>query len=119
MAKDDYDVVVFKILTYLYACLKRKTLFDDAAFKQVIDKQNVADEYLTDILHMMDEEGLITGLNFTKPWAGTYILLNDFCDMKITQAGIHYLKENSGMAKVKDTLENSTGLIGELIKMVL
>lgn len=61
MAKDDYNVVVFKILTYLYACLKRTTLFDERVFKQIIDKQSIPDEYLTDILRMMTEEDLITG----------------------------------------------------------
>jgi hypothetical protein len=81
MAKDDYDVVVFKILTYLYACLKRKALFDDEVFKQLIDKQNVADEYLAEVLHMMSEERLISGLIFTKAWGTTYILSNNYNEM--------------------------------------
>nr|DAM88885.1 MAG TPA: hypothetical protein [Caudoviricetes sp.] len=33
MAKDDYNVIVFKILTYLYAVLKRETVFDISKFK--------------------------------------------------------------------------------------
>ena len=119
MAKDDYSVVVFKILTYLYACLKRKALFDEEVFKQIIDKQNITDEYLTDILRMITEEKLITGLVFTKAWGNTYILANGYCDMKITSSGIRYLNENSAMAKVKQLLKDSTGLIGELIKMAL
>ncbi|MST52605.1 YjcQ family protein [Hornefia butyriciproducens] len=68
MAKDDYNVVVFKILTYLYACLKMKALFEDNVFRQIIDKQQVSDEYLADILHIMTEEGLIVGLVFTMTW---------------------------------------------------
>lgn len=32
MAKDDYDVVVFKLLVYFYACLKRVTVFKQAEF---------------------------------------------------------------------------------------
>lgn len=119
MAKDDYNVVVFKILTYLYACLKRTTLFDEKVFKQIIDKQNIPDEYLTDILRMMTEEGLITGLAFTKPWGNTYIMTNEYGDMRITSSGINYLNENSTMSKVRDILIDNTGLIGELIKRVL
>ena len=119
MAKDDYNVVVFKILTYLYACLKRTTLFDERVFKQIIDKQSIPDEYLTDILRMMTEEDLITGLAFTKPWGNTYILANEYGDMRITSSGINYLSENSTMSKVRDILKYNTGLIGELIKMVL
>ncbi len=118
MAKDDYNVVVFKILTYLYACLKKKALFEDNVFRQIIDKQQVADEYLADILHIMTEEGLIVGLVFTKAWGHTYILANDYHDMEITASGIEYMHENSAMEKVKHILKDSTGLIGELIKLV-
>ncbi|MBR1450547.1 MAG: hypothetical protein IJ591_02410 [Lachnospiraceae bacterium] len=32
-AKDDYNVIVFKILTYLYALLKGKEIFDQANYK--------------------------------------------------------------------------------------
>lgn len=119
MAKDDYYVVAFKILTYLYACLKRITLFDEDVFKQIIDKQKIADEYLTDILHMMTEEGMITGLVFTKAWGNTYILANEYGNMKITSFGITYLNENSTMSKIKGAVKDNTGLIGELVKMVL
>ena len=119
MAQDDYDVVVFKILTYLYACLKRKTLFDKEVFRQILNKQKISDEYLTDILRMMTDDSLITGLTFTRAWAGTYILTSEYSDMKITSAGIRYLNGNNGMTKVKEVLKDSTGLIGELIKMVL
>ena len=119
MAKDDYSVVVFKILTYLFAYLKRKALFDEEVFKQIIDKQNITDEYLTDILRMITEEKLITGLVFTKAWGNTYILASGYCNMEITSLGIRYLNENSAMEKVKQLLKDSTGLIGELIKMVL
>ncbi len=66
MAKDDYDVVLFKILTYLYGCMKRKYSFDIHAFNAVISKQNVNDEYLSDILFMATNEGLIEGLVFAK-----------------------------------------------------
>ena len=45
MAKDDYDVIVFKILTYLYACVKRKTVFEEAAFYHAIGE--IEKSYLT------------------------------------------------------------------------
>jgi len=118
MAKDDYDVVVFKILTYLYGCMKRKFLFNKAVFEKLIEKQNVQEEYLAAILRMMTSEGLIEGLVFTKAWGNTYIIANDYSDMSITANGIRYLNENSGMAKARKVLSESTGIIGELIKIV-
>ena len=36
MEKDDYEVLVFKILTYLYAILKRKQVFDNAVFTKAV-----------------------------------------------------------------------------------
>ena len=44
MAKDDYDFLVFKILTYLYACFRRRCHFETTAF--------------------MNREDLIEGLTF-------------------------------------------------------
>ncbi len=51
MAKDDYDTIVYKILLYLYACLKRKIVFDRTTFFKAIDKDAICDEYLADILY--------------------------------------------------------------------
>lgn len=38
MVKDDYDVVVFRILVYLYAIFKGKQVFDRHIFLNVISK---------------------------------------------------------------------------------
>lgn len=68
IAKDDYDVVVFKLLVYFYACLKRVTVFKQAEFDLITKKAGVDERYLLDILRMMQDEGLIEGLAFTKAW---------------------------------------------------
>lgn len=120
MAKDDYDVLVFKILTYYYACLKRKVLFNQEVFDHAIIKSgDISDEYLADVLRMMQEEGLLQGLTFTKAWGEDYILASDLRDAKITPAGVHYLKENSTMQKIMkalvdaaDTMGNLAGILG-------
>ena len=38
MAKDDYDVVVYRVLVYLYAVLKHKIIFEEATFRQAVRK---------------------------------------------------------------------------------
>ena len=118
MAKDDYDVVLFKILTYLYGCMKRKYSFDIHAFYAVISKQNVNDEYLSDILLMATNEGLIEGLVFAKAWGRNSIIANDLSDMRITSAGIRYLNDNSKMTEIKEYLKSTPGLIADLIRLV-
>lgn len=118
MAKDDYDVIVFKILTYLYSCLKGKATFNKSVFDALISKQSITDEYLTNILRMMSSDGLIEGISFAKAWGNTYIMISDYDDLLITSSGIKYLKENSKMNEVKKYLENIPGLVADLIKLV-
>ncbi|MDU5527001.1 MAG: YjcQ family protein [Finegoldia magna] len=62
MAKDDYNVIVFKILIYLYAVLKRITVFDINELKMAVGGIN--ENYLNDLLEMMQKEGFIDCLFF-------------------------------------------------------
>lgn len=118
MAKDDYDVLVFKILTYLYACFKRKCSFEQVVFYKTLLPGDLAPEYLTDILRCMCDEGYITGLHFVRAWGGEYVLANGPEDMRITPAGIHYLKDNSKMQKIKNAiLDAAPGMLAELVKL--
>ena len=114
MAKDDYDVIVYRILVYLYACAKRKILFEDTTFHEAVKKNVENDMYFYDVLRMIQTEGLIEGLVFTRAWGGDVFLTNDLQDARITAAGIHYLKENRTMAKVgtvmKETVDTNAKL---------
>lgn len=58
MTKDDYDVIVYRVLVYYYACLKRKIIFDKAGFNAAVKKDIESDEYFYDVLRMMQDEGL-------------------------------------------------------------
>jgi hypothetical protein len=42
MAKDDYDFLVFRILTYLYACFRRRCHFETTAFMKRIQEESEA-----------------------------------------------------------------------------
>ena len=118
MAKDDYDYIVFKILTYLYTCLKRQNSFDENVFRSAIVTKDISDDYLTDILRMMEAEDLIEDVLFTKAWGTTYILISDFECMRITSTGIRYVLNNDKMKGIKEKILKSTpGMILELVKM--
>lgn len=97
MAKDDYDVIVFKILTYLYAVTKGKIVFTPTEYNHAIGSKNINEDYLLRIYKMMSDDGLIEELSFTKPWGGTLIPLFDESDITITSKGVHYLEENDKM----------------------
>ena len=68
MAKDDYDVIVYKMLLYLYGCMKRVISFNQAVFDKSIKREELNEGYFTDILRMMQKEGLVDGVNTVKPW---------------------------------------------------
>lgn len=118
MAKDDYDFLVFKILTYLYACFRRRCHFETAVFLKKLITPEVSEGYLTDVLRFMAREGLIDGLTFTRAWGREYTLTNDYADMEITPQGVRYLLENDRMRQIKKAvLEGTPGAFLELVKM--
>ena len=67
MAKDDYYVIVYKILAYLYTQLKE--------------------------VEKIDNEGLITNIGIIKVWGGEVSISID--NIQITPNGIDYLCNNS------------------------
>lgn len=119
MAKDDYHVIVFKILVYLYAVLKREIAFDVITFKKAIKYDEINEQYFNSVLDMMKKEDLINGVTVIKAWGNDLIVASDLKDMHITSNGIHYLEENSTMNKIKQFLLENVELITSLITKVL
>lgn len=111
MAKDDYEVVLYKLLVYLYAVKKRKTPFEFTTFSKAVKNGVESEQYFIDILRMAQDEGLITGLTFKKVWGNDYIPLNDTSDAEITAEGIRYLKDNKKMQEIGKKLKE----MGELV----
>ena len=108
MAQSDYNYIVFRVLVYLYACLKRQEVFNETVFKAKIITKDVPEEYFTDVLRMMQGEGLIEGAAFTKAWGNTYILISLLSDISITAEGVRYVLNNDVMKKIaKKVLENA------------
>lgn len=118
MAKDDYDYLVFRILTYLYACFRRRCHFGTDTFLKRVTSSEVSEDYLISVLRFMVREELIDGLNFVKAWGNDYTLINDYSDMEITPQGIRYLMDNDKMRQLKNTiLEGSPSAIFDLVKL--
>lgn len=118
MAKNDYEVLVFKILLYLYGVLKREISFDLETFDAMIERKEISEGYFVDVLSMMQEERLIRDLSFKNAWGGERLLLSDLRDARITPEGIRYLTENATMEKVKRHFLDAVSLTGKLIEIV-
>lgn len=119
MAKDDYDVLVFKILTYLYGCFKGKIVFENETFNETALKNCEHETYKNNILYAMESEGLISDITITKAWGGDLIISSDLSNMRITADGIHYLKDNNKMQAVKKHLIETADTMAALaIKII-
>lgn len=102
MAKDDYFIVAYRMLCYLYACLKAGAQPD---FQVVCaEKLGVSQNYWEYIIRHLYEGGYVEGVSLV-PTIGRNtpeIKLN--IDFMITPMGIDFLQNNSTMSKAKDFL---------------
>lgn len=96
MSKNDYFVIVYRILTYLKDCF----MSGDNPDIEMIgpDALKISNGYWTNTVESIFNEGYVTGV-YTVPRANGApgIKLADF---KITQKGLEYLDDNSKMKKV-------------------
>lgn len=79
MARDDYYVIVYKILSYLYQCLKLGKKIDE--------------EYISNV-------------QYDRTWCGE-IIISNLDQAQITPKGIEYLDDNSLMEKAKKFLKET------------
>lgn len=113
MARDDYHVIVYQILAYLYQRLKKsepvdpKMLANDGSLL----KGQIGTAYWAYIIYMLESSGLITGVAFVDmdglnvPYAANL----DKC--MITPMGIEYLCDNSFMEKAKHFAKEAKDII--------
>jgi len=119
MAKDDYDVIVYRVLVYLYGCLKREIMFEDVTFQAAVRKDVISETYFAEVLEMMQGERLIKGLTFSRAWGGDVILASDIKEAKITAEGARYPKENNRMKVVGDSLKEAVDIIAKLASILM
>ena len=100
MAKDDYFVLAYRILKYLYACFKAGEKADLDMFGP--DALGINNGYWVNMLESLSNEGYITGVEF--PSAIGSIRNAKVYDARITQKGIEFLEDNSRMKKAADFL---------------
>jgi hypothetical protein len=95
MAKDDFEVIVYKVLAYLYACLKAGVEASPAKAREVAGCNDV---YWKTVLEDMAHRGLVRVGEY-RHWGGS-----DVTSVSITMDGAGYLSENSRMAAVRGFL---------------
>ena len=107
MAKDDYFVIVYRILKYLYACFKTGEKPDFSLFSP--DALGINNGYWVNIIESMSNEGYISCVVFPSAVGG--IKSVKILDIKITEKGIIFLEDNSKMKKAAEFLKSASEII--------
>lgn len=106
MSKNDYHVIVYRILKYLYECLKNGSEPEVSELNKIALLAEVSERYWHYILTNLLDDGYIEGA-IRVEIDNTYDRVLHLELAQITPAGIEYLSENSIMAKAKKTLKET------------
>lgn len=105
MAKDDYFVIVYQILAYLYQRLKKGLPVDTRMLKADSPLLKINEKYWAYIIYHMQESGFIEDVPFSN-LDDVFPIPLDLSEIKITPKGIEYLCDNSFMEKAKAFLKD-------------
>lgn len=109
MAKDDYYVIVYKILAYLYDQLKKGKNIEESMIRSSGRMFSINDRYWEYIIINLYEERYISGILITKTYGG--VRIENLKDMMITPKGIDYLFEIAMFEKSEEIFKRSEGNI--------
>ncbi len=108
MAQDDYFVIAYKLLKYLYDCLKQGS----PVSREVLcaDFFGINDDYWAYIIRNLFLDGYVEGVTLTRlhnrvnyPSLQTHF--------NITPKGIQYIQENSAFEKIRGYVKDIASLI--------
>ena len=102
MASDDMHVVMYKILAYLYACMKSGERVDVRRISHDSPLIGCIPEiYWTRIVQQLVSRGYVAGMSVRMFDNEPQILMDD---PYVTMDGVEFLMENSMMSKAKQFL---------------
>lgn len=111
MAKDDYHVIVYRILAYLYKCLKSGHRPSLDYLQYDTDDFPIGKSYWNYILIHLLEGGYIEGITLIPMLGDEEKVVRLTSNVRITPLGIEYLSENSTMNKAKEFLKGLKEII--------
>lgn len=104
MAQDDMHVVMFKILAYLYDCMKRGEEPRRSMLAHDGDMLSIPYNYWAQVLQQLVDEGLVTGIVPAHTLSGYEFA---FDRPAVTLKGVQFLQENSMMRKALNFLKET------------
>lgn len=110
MAKDDYFVIVYQILAYLYRCLKDGEQVQESMLRHDSPLLNINETYWSYVIENMLRQEFIEGVSVAKAWGNQCCFLN-LDSARITPKGIEYLCENTTMKKAYRFLKEAKSIV--------
>lgn len=103
MAKDDYFVLAYRLLAYLYDCLKKEKKPDWEYMMYETKQFPISEDYFVYLFEQLCNGGYIEGV-LVFPQNG-YCGIKD-TGIRITPKGIEFLQENSCMKRAAQFLKS-------------
>lgn len=107
MAQDDMYVVMYRIMAYIYDCMKRGVEPENGAWDA--GALAIPQPYWAHIVRQLVERGYLTGVNVSGTYAGTNIVVPN-CP-RVTMEGVAFMQENSMMARAVRFLKEAKASI--------
>lgn len=109
MAQDDMFVVMYKILAYLYDCMKKGVEPKGSMLAHDGDMLNIEQSYWARILKELADHGYVDGIVVIGTWQGDLIV--KFNNPIVTMEGVEFLQDNSKMQKVLKYLKEAKSVL--------
>ncbi len=106
MAQNDMHVVMYKILAYVYLCMKEGQTPDRDEWSS--GRLGIPNEYWKQIVRELVEHGYLTGVGIRSSQSTCYL---DVGVPRVTMDGVEFLMENSMMAKARQFLIDTKSAI--------
>ncbi len=110
MARDDYHVVVYQILAYLYVQLKAGEKINTKLLQADSNYLNINPVYWSYIIENLCRQGFVSGVEKSKAWGGDTAIF-DLENIMITPLGIEYLTDNDFLKKARDFLKDIKAIV--------
>lgn len=107
MAQNDMYVVMYKIIAYLYDCMKKGIEPKDAEWGS--DALGIPESYWTSIVEELVEHRFITGVKVSH-FLGGQSMVSAFAP-SVTMEGVAFAQENTMMARAKQFLMDAKAAI--------
>lgn len=105
MKKDDYFVIVYRILAYLYECLKKGEKPSAEYLEHGTEAFPVNQIYWSCIVRSLQERGYIKGVHIIPVVGADDGVVEITPSVHITMEGVVFLQENSTFERVKKFLK--------------